>query len=202
MVKEALRSKALTHGLRYGRQGFQWLTRHTPKLLKGKASVPLRNAGGSWTQGTGKLLENLGKFGGKHVKGERALGFFGDLSDLGRQASRFGTRQRAISDQLWNPSNYKGLGRINPLNYVNSLARNSVGAGLIMNPTLGPLYYGPKLYSSKTGLAVGAGLGAAGPLGNVLDTSYRHTPIQRDPGMFGRGLRTQDVLRRGSRALR
>lgn len=200
MVKEAL-SPLAAKALRYGGQGFQWLARHTPKLLKGRASVPVRNAGGKWSKGMGELLGNAGRYGGKHVKNPKVHGFFDDLAELGGHASSFGKRQIAQADKLWAPSNYKGFRRLNPLNYANSLARNAAGAGLMFSPAA-PLYYGPGFYSNRKGIATGLGLSALGPLGNALDTSYRHTPIQRDPGMFGRGLRTQDVLRGGRRAVR
>ena len=202
MVKEALGPLA-TGAARYGGQGFRWLAKHTPKLLKRQISVPARNAAGTWTKGTGTLMENLGKFGGKHLKNTRASGFFDDLVDLGGQANRFGVRQKAVADTLWKPSNYsKWYHYANPLKWVNSLSRNALGAGLTMDPTLGTLYYGPGLVSTRGGLAATAAFGAMGPIGNALDTSYRYTPIQRDPMMPMRNLRYQDVLRSGRKAIR
>lgn len=199
MVKEAWQTRAAAKVLPWLGRGFQWARRVTPGLLKGKLSVPLRNAAGTWTKDTGKILENLGKFGGKHLKNTRASGFFEDLADLGGQTNRFGVRQKAVAGELWKPSEYsKWYHYANPLKWGNSLGRNIAEAGLSMNP----LYYGPGILTSRKTMLGYAPFLAAGPLGNMLDTSYRYTPIQRDPMIPMRNLRYQDIIRRGRQAVR
>jgi len=145
------------------RAAFGGLKSRAPAFLKGKLSVPFRNAAGAWSRDTGKAMSNVSKYVG---------GAFKETPDILRRAqvfgddlSRFGLRQKGVADTIWKPSNYKGWNKANPLNPLNSIARNAVGAGLIMSP-VAPLYYGPGMLT-----------------GGLMNTAYLGMEV---PGLLGK----------------